>query len=653
MPDRSSSLLSLILVGTFLVLVGVPFFVLRASVHSASSVVPLELREQALREGRVRVIAEMRLPSGAPVPEGLLSGAALSVQRSDIAGARGQILSRLAGRTHRVLRQYSSVPLVALDVGPDALSELEASAPWVRRVVIDTINAPTLPESVPLIGANQAWSKGYDGTGVMVAIVDTGVEASHPFLAGKVVEEACYSSTVSGVSLTMCPNGQSQQIGPGAGASCPLTNDCWHGTHVAGIATGNGGPAGVAFSGVAKGAQIMAVMVFSKFDTASSCSPSKPPCILAYTSDIIAGLERVYAVRTTRNLSSANLSLGGYLSTSPCDSDPTKPIIDNLRSVGIASVIAAGNNGAGNNGATNAVAAPGCISTAVSVGATTKSDVIDSYSNMASFVSLLAPGTLILSSTTGGGFISATGTSMATPHVAGTWAVLKQAAPNATVDQILAALQSTGLMIADTRPNGTATRPRIRVDQALAALVPSVSSVTPNQGSPGATIPVTINGTGFVAGSTVSLNLTGVTASNVSFVSANQMTATLTVAAGAAIGARDLTVKNPNGGTGTLAGAFSVTAPVVAITSVTPNQGAPGAIVPVTITGSGFAAGAMVSLNGTGVSVSNVSIGSTTQITATFVISAGATPGTRDITVTNPGAPGTTLTGGKDRKSVV
>jgi len=638
-PDRSSSLLSLILVGTFLVLLSVPFFVLRASVHSASSVVPVELREQALREGRVRVIAEMRLPSGAPVPEGLLSGAALNLQRSDIAGARGQILSRLAGRTHRVLRQYSSVPLVALDVGPDALSELEASAPWVRRVVIDTINAPTLPQSVPLIGADQAWSKGYDGTGVMVAIVDTGVEASHPFLAGKVVEEACYSSTVSGVSLTMCPNGQSQQTGPGAGASCPLSASCWHGTHVAGIATGNGGPAGVAFSGVAKGAQIMAVQVFSQFLRASDCGGSAP-CALAFTSDIIAGLERVYAVRTTRNLASANLSLGGGLSTSPCDSDPTKSIIDNLRAAGIATVIAAGNNGA-----TNAVSAPGCISTAVSVGATTKSDVVASYSNMASFVSLLAPGSSIFSSVTGATYGTASGTSMATPHVAGTWAVLKQAAPGTTVTQILTALQSTGVPILDTRSN-TVTTPRIRVDQALAALVPSVSSVTPNQGAPGATIPVTITGTGFVAGSTVSLSPIGVTASNVSFVTANQMTAALTVAAGAAIGARDLTVRNPNGGTGTLAGAFSVTAPVVAITSVTPNQGAPGAIVPVTITGSGFAAGAMVSLNGTGVSVSNVSIGSTTQITATFVISAGATPGTRDITVTNPGAPGTTLTGG-------
>src|SRR5215468_4254257 len=625
MPSRPGFALGLVLFAALILIASVPFWARLPSADSASSVVAPEVRERALREGRIRVIAEVRLPSGQHVPEGMLSGAALSLQRNDIASVRNQVLARLAGRTHRVLRQYGSVPLLALEVGPDALSELEASSLLVRRVVEDTVNAPTLPQSVPLIGADQVWNKGFDGTGMVVAIVDTGVEATHPFLAGKVVEEACYSSTAAGVSSTMCPNGQSQQTGPGAGASCPLSASCWHGTHVAGIATGNGGPAGVAFSGVAKGAQIMAVQVFSQFLRASDCGGSAP-CALAFTSDIIAGLERVYAVRTTRNLASANLSLGGGLSTSPCDSDPTKSIIDNLRAAGIATVIAAGNNGA-----TNAVSAPGCISTAVSVGATTKSDVVASYSNMASFVSLLAPGSSIYSSVTGATYGTASGTSMATPHVAGTWAVLKQAAPGATVDQILSALQTTGLPIADTRGGGTATRPRIRVDQALAALVPSISSVTPNQGAAGTTVSVAINGSGFVAGSTVSLSGTGVAASNVSLASATQLTATLTIAAGAPLGARDLTVTNPNGSGGTLAGAFSVAAPSIALISVTPNKGVAGASVPVTITGSGFVAGTTVSLSGTGVSASNVTVNSATQLTATLTITSGASLGARDI----------------------
>src|SRR5207244_5390323 len=160
---------------------------------SASSIALPELRERVLREGRVRVIAELRLPAGSHVPEGLLTAAAQTVQRRDIGAVGRQVLSRLAGRSHRVLHQYSTVPLVALDVGPDALTALEASSLWVRRVVVDSLHAPTLAQSVPLIGGDVAWSRGFDGTGVVVAIVDTGVEATHPFLTGKVVEEACYS----------------------------------------------------------------------------------------------------------------------------------------------------------------------------------------------------------------------------------------------------------------------------------------------------------------------------------------------------------------------------------------------------------------------------------------------------------------------------
>ena len=187
MAPRRRARFARALLAVLFLLSGATLWVTLPPADSASSVVMPDVRDRVLREGRVRVIAELRLPAGSHVPEGLLTAAAQTVQRRDIAGVRLQILSRLAGRGHRVLHQYSTVPLVALDVGPDALTELEASSLWVRRVVVDSLNAPTLAQSVPLIGGDVVWSRGFDGTGVVVAIVDTGVEATHPFLTGKVV----------------------------------------------------------------------------------------------------------------------------------------------------------------------------------------------------------------------------------------------------------------------------------------------------------------------------------------------------------------------------------------------------------------------------------------------------------------------------------
>jgi subtilisin family serine protease len=236
---------------------------------------------------------------------------------------------------------------------------------------------------------------------------------------------------------------------------------------VSGIVAGKSDTA----SGVAKEANLIAVQVFSRVGTG----------VGSYSSDQILGLQRVYALRGNYAIDAVNMSIGGGSYSANCDSSQsaTKAAIDNLRSVGIATVIASGNDGAN-----SAMSAPACISTAVSVGAvnsragfdntctnkwavlgTSAVDKISCYSNSTSFLSLLAPGSQINSSIPGGGFATWNGTSMATPHVAGAWAVYKQKYPNASVATALAAFQQTGLGILDPRNN--ITKPRINLSNAL------------------------------------------------------------------------------------------------------------------------------------------------------------------------------------------
>jgi subtilisin family serine protease len=467
--------------------------------------VPRDLRDRAARDGRVRVLVQLNLPGH--IPDGRLPNAASRLgQRQRLNALQSRVLSRLSPLSSRIVHRFATLPYVAVEVDVNALTALENAPGDVVQVMEDAIVRPVLSESAPLIQADQAWAAGFDGTGTTVAVVDTGVETTHPFLAGKVVEEACYSSDQPGLSTSFCPNGLSEQIGPGAAAPCWL-DGCYHGTHVAGIAAGNGDLAGQPFSGVAKGADVMAVQVFSQIDNAIACG-GFAPCLGGFTSDIIAGLERVYAVAASRNVVAVNMSLGEGQFFSQCDSQPYKPMIDSLRSVGVASIVAAGNDGH-----TSSMMSPACVSSAVSVGATDKSDAVAWFSNAASFLSLFAPGEDILSSVTGGEFDIVSGTSMAAPHVAGAWAVLRQAAPDASVTDVLAALRNTGTPITDARPGGTVTAPRVNVFEALASLVPidnpvpSISSLSPDRAH--ATAPsftLTVSGSGFNAFSVVRWN---------------------------------------------------------------------------------------------------------------------------------------------------
>jgi subtilisin family serine protease len=395
-------------------------------------------------------------------PEGMLAADAQAAQRAAIAGAQAALLARLAAPEE--VKRFATVPYLAAVLGPGDLAAVLA-APGVRSVAEDVAVPAALNVSVPLVRVPPVWRRGYRGSGWSVAVLDTGVQRSHVAFAGRIVSEACYSTRVRGTSVSLCPGGASSSTAPGAAADCALRIDgCGHGTHVAGIAVGNR----ASRRGVAPAAGLIAIKVFSRFDKAADCGGSAP-CAQTYVSDQMRGLERVIDLAADRRIAAVNMSLGGGTHTAACDSDPRKPLIDTLRSFGIATVIAAGNDGL--NGA---VGAPACISSAVAVGSTTKSDAVSDFSNHARMVELLAPGSDISAPvfthrTAAVGVKS--GTSMAAPHVAGAWALLMQSRPESTVDEVLRALACTG----EPLTRNSLPIPRIDVEAARRFLKDAVS----------------------------------------------------------------------------------------------------------------------------------------------------------------------------------
>jgi len=417
----------------------------------------------------------------------------LPARRAQIRHSTDQVLAGLPSGSFEHSRPIGDLAMVSMVVDGKAVASL-ARNPAVARVSRNKPNRP-LGANTTIIGAPTAWAQGFQGSGQTVAVVDTGVETGHSFLAGKVVAEACFSSdlpaTSAGSSAANCPGPDAgTATGAGTGQPCPADVDgCEHGTHVAGIAVG--GAAG-SFSGVAPSARLISVNVFSSYTSASSPYRScggVPKCAVAWDDDIIRGLLYVDSLRSTMSIAAVNLSLGGGSPTSKaCDSDPLAPAINQLKNHGLAVVVAAGNDGS-----KTGLSSPACVSAAISVGATNPvNDTVAGFSDSSPRLSLLAPGVSINSSqpATASGTsacpapyaadrcASFSGTSMATPHVAGAIAVLRQARPllggstvsAAQVDAQLAVLRSTGKKVTDIA-NGIVT-PRLQLGVAVTATVP-------------------------------------------------------------------------------------------------------------------------------------------------------------------------------------
>lgn len=284
----------------------------------------------------------------------------------------------------------------------------------VAKVWLDRRVQVQADQNVSMIGAPQAWAAGYTGQGVKVAVLDTGIDATHPDLAGKVAGSA---------NFTDDPD---------------VVDHYGHGTHVASIIAGSGAASGGRYEGVAPDASLLIGKVLDNQGSGAD-------------SQVIAGME--WAAQAGAKV--VNLSLGDPAAPADQAQDPAIQAVNELSATTHTLFVIA----AGNSGGTSTVSSPGLATSALTVGAVDDNDQLASFSSRGPVVTddtiakpdIAAPGVDIVAARAAGThlgdnvgdyYTQLSGTSMATPHVAGAAAILAQQHPDWTGDQLKDALMA-------------------------------------------------------------------------------------------------------------------------------------------------------------------------------------------------------------------
>ncbi|MEU8286807.1 S8 family serine peptidase [Micromonospora sp. NPDC048905] len=284
------------------------------------------------------------------------------------------------------------------------------AAGGVERIWLDGRRRVTLDHSVPQIGAPAAWAAGFTGTGVSVAVLDTGVDATHPDLAGKVAEAR---------NFTEVPEAR-DMIG--------------HGTHVASTIAGTGAASGGKYRGVAPDATLLDGKVCED----QGCTDSA----------ILAGMQWA---AVEKKAAVVNMSLSGW--DTP-EVDPLEEAVQTLTAqTGTLFVLAAGNDGSDGS-----VGSPASADAGLAVGAVDRDDELAEFSSRGPRVGdealkpdITGPGvdivaarsaTGVIGDPVGDRYVTLSGTSMATPHVAGSAALLAQQHPGWRADRLKATLMA-------------------------------------------------------------------------------------------------------------------------------------------------------------------------------------------------------------------
>ncbi|MEU9163639.1 S8 family serine peptidase [Streptomyces sp. NPDC048424] len=310
----------------------------------------------------------------------------------------------------------------------------------LKKLWLDGKVQANLERSTKQVAATAAWAAGYDGKGTKVAVLDTGTDLDHPDLKGRVSASKNFTDSDTDADRQ------------------------GHGTHTISTVGGSGAESGGAKRGVAPGAELLSGKVLNDGG-------------YGLDSWIIAGME--WAVESKADVVSMSL---GDPSQTACD-DPLAAAAERLSQQGPLFVIAAGNSGPGNN----TVSSPGCAASVLTVGAVDRDDTTATFSSRGPAglqhtlkPEIAAPGVGISAAAAGGrgvyAYQSMSGTSMATPHVAGAAAIVKQRHPDWTGQQIKAALvgsANTGVP-GDVRETGGG---RLDVKAAIDTTVTSAPAV--------------------------------------------------------------------------------------------------------------------------------------------------------------------------------
>ncbi|GAA1529927.1 S8 family peptidase [Kribbella lupini] len=290
-------------------------------------------------------------------------------------------------------------------------------AAGIDHVWLDAKRKVLLDKSVPQIGAPKAWKAGFTGKGVKVAILDTGIDPNHPDFKGRIGATKNFTTD-------------------------PVGDQFGHGTHVASTVAGSGAASGGKYKGVAPDATLLDGKVC---DGGGSCSDSA----------MLAGLQWAAVEQKAKVV---NFSIGG---PDTPEVDPIEAAINKLTArTGTLFVVAAGNEGPGDG----TVASPGSADAALTVGAVDKSDQLAEFSSRGPRVGdgaikpdVTGPGVDIVAARAkdadigdpvGTQYMMLSGTSMATPHVAGTAALLAQQHPTWTANELKPMVMGSAKVIA-------------------------------------------------------------------------------------------------------------------------------------------------------------------------------------------------------------